>query len=193
MTTDTRPQATGAEETNTSRWIACWHKSTYDGTVANWIRIPCTIRTTHRGGECAHQGSAIMGDETNQFEWVEPLPDGCPPPDAERPNYTEFYRLVKTIPAEDDDFVSFRERNPDRPLKYDECIERSCSLFNTYQQCNRRRKSRIHRAKKIVRIMLTPESGLILRTLNQRGHHSWWRAKGFHPVEHCQEAEPPSV
>jgi hypothetical protein len=136
-----------------------------------------------------------MADEPRQMEWAEPLPPDCPPTDAEPPNDQEFYRLAGTIPPRESDFYSFRELHPDQPLKYDECLERSCTLFDNYWACAEiaAKYSRRHGAKEVVRIRLPPESGVVLRTFKSRGHYSWWRAKGFDPVPWCQKADPPSI
>jgi hypothetical protein len=133
-----------------------------------------------------------MADERNPFEWLEPLPPDCPPTDAEPPNNQGFYRLTDTYPPQESDFYSFRMQYPSRPIKYDECLETSCTLFDSYWGCAEiTAKYPRHKAKKVVRIVLPPESGLILRTFKSEGHYSWWRAKGFDPVRHCHEAEPP--
>jgi hypothetical protein len=126
-----------------------------------------------------------MADEPHQFEWVEPLPDDCPPAEAERPDNREFFRLVGTIPPADHDFDSNRKLRPRHWLGPDECSNRACSLWNTYQQCDNKRKLPTLKTKKVVKLTLPPESGVILRTHHSSGgHHSWWRAKGFDPCAH---------
>jgi len=130
-----------------------------------------------------------MADERNPFEWVESLPPDCPPTDAEPPDNREFFRLVGTIPPTDHDFDSNRKLRPGQPLGPDECMNRACSLWNTYQQCENKRKLPTLKMKKVVKLMLPPESGVILRThRNSAGHHSWWRAMRFDP---CAQWEMP--
>ena len=133
-----------------------------------------------------------MASEPSQFEWAEPLPPNCPPADANPPNNEQFYRLVDTMPPKDEDFYSSRKLHPDWSARQSECIESACSLFDTFSQCVEQRKFPLLRAKMVAMITLPPESGFIRKTVS-KGHCSWWRAKGFDPIAHCQKAEPTSV
>ena len=126
-----------------------------------------------------------MADAPNTTEWAEELPEGCPPGKAKPPDNREFYRLVGAIPPTDHDFRSNRKLRPRQPLGPDECINLACSLWNTYQQCDKKRKLPTLKTRKVVKLTLPPESGVILRThRTQGGHHSWWRAKAFDPCAH---------
>jgi len=128
-----------------------------------------------------------VANAPNTFEWAEELPERCPPAEAERPNNREFFRLVGGIPPSHHDFDSNRRLRPGHPLGPDECINRACSLWNRLEQCDKKRKLPTLKMKKVVRLTLPPESGVILRThRSQPGHHSWWRAKRFDPCAHWE-------
>ena len=126
-----------------------------------------------------------MSDNHEAFDWVEPLPEGCPPAEAYSPNSGTFYRLVESVPPTVNDFYSFRWLNPNAPLRRSECVERACSLRSTLKSAENLRGLPRLRGKQIAEIVLPPESGLIQRT-GQHHHVSWWWAQGFDPVSHCR-------
>jgi hypothetical protein len=119
------------------------------------------------------------------FDWAEDLPEGCPPADANPPDNREFYRLVDTIPPTQPDFHSNAKLRQRHGLGPDECINRACSLWNTRRQCEKQTAFPTLKMKKVVKLTLTAESGLVLRThRSSPGHHSWWRAEAFDPCAH---------
>lgn len=130
-----------------------------------------------------------MGDEARAYEWVEPLPAGCPPDDAWPPDGDKtYYRLVASVPPIQEDFYSHRKLYPDRPFRGSECIARACSLLETLGRCAEVMAMPQHKDKgeRIVRITLPPDSGVVKNT-GPRHHVSWWWAKGFDPVACCEE------
>jgi len=125
------------------------------------------------------------------YKWIEdPLPPNCPPDDAINPNNMAFYRLVASFPPRREDFYSLRKIFPNKKPynNQDECIQRSCSLFSTYNACDFIRKTfSRHNTKKIVKITLPPTCGLIKKTCSKDNHYSWWMIKKFDPIPYCQE------
>ena len=119
------------------------------------------------------------------FEWAETLPNDCPPEDALLPQNDNYYRLVKEIPPTDSDFWSHRKLYPSKPFNINECITRACSLINNLKRCNNLTKLPPHKDKKVVQIILPPESGLVKKTGARSSHFSWWRAKDFDVIQHC--------
>lgn len=121
----------------------------------------------------------------DNIDWAEELPFNCPPEDAIRPNNSPFYRLVDTIPPTDKDFWSHRKLFPLQKYKVSDCMARSCSLIATVEQSFELLKLPTLKGKRIVKLILTPESGLIKQTGGHRVHYSWWRTRNFEPILVC--------
>jgi hypothetical protein len=119
-------------------------------------------------------------DET--IEWAEDLPADCPPNDAVAPQNALFYRLVNNIPPVDRDFWSHRKLNPNKRFNVSECIARSCSVLSDLEGCSQIIKLPTQKNKRIVQLVLPPQSGLIRKTGRNLYHYSWWRAGTFDPI-----------
>lgn len=115
--------------------------------------------------------------------WVEELPKACPPEDACVSNNQVFFRLVDSIPPEEKDFYSYRMEFPNKKCR-NECIARACSLWVSDEQCKLLQGLPAHANQKIIKLTLSPNSGLILVNRSS-GHVSWWWRKGFNPINHC--------
>jgi hypothetical protein len=122
------------------------------------------------------------------YEWVEKLPDICPPQNAMPPK-GDFFRVVTTFPPKEVDFNSTRQDNPLKIFAIDECLVRSCSIFSDYSEGKKLLKLPRHRNKIVIRITLTADSGLILRTFERPNHYSWWRDRRFPLVNHIHTIE----
>ncbi len=124
-----------------------------------------------------------------KLEWAEPLPDACPPKEAKEPNGEQYYRLVESFPPTEHDFYSQRMCYPKKVFSAGECIARSVSLLNSYDECLRIKKLATHKHKNeiIVGINLPQESGVIMPTFKS-SHFSWWRSKNFDPIPCCEKA-----
>jgi hypothetical protein len=120
-------------------------------------------------------------------EWADELPPNCPPADAVEPDYSPFYRLVGNTPPRDEDFWSQRKLYPLKKFHTTECIARSCSLISTIERCAELLKLPTQQSKKIIKLILPPQSGLIKKTGGNVAHYSWWRAKNFNPIPACVE------
>ena len=122
------------------------------------------------------------------MEWIELLPENCPPEEAYPPNNMAVFRLVESCPPSEVDFQSTKQRSPNRIS--DECILKSCSVFSSFEACDKVRKTfRDFRNMRIVRIVLPPESGLIMQTVTKPSHYSWWRSADFDPIKNCSEVD----
>lgn len=128
-----------------------------------------------------------MTQNTKENEWTEDLPSNCPPDAAITPKYEIFYRLVKQFPPTEDDFYSHRKLYPKKPFNTNECRIRSLSIFNNLDECVRLLKLPLHKHKKIVQLILPPESGVILQTGNNLTHYSWWKKATYNPIPDCEE------
>ena len=116
-----------------------------------------------------------------EYAWVEDLPKNCPPPKAVPPDDETFFRLVD-VPVTDRDYSSNRRLFPQKFFKVSECIARSTSLFDDPETCAEMLRFPRHRGKKVARLVLPPESGLVMPTGERDNHVSWWRAVGFDPI-----------
>ncbi len=108
------------------------------------------------------------------MDWIEELPDNCPPKSAEKPN-GEFFRLVENNPADKDDFASHRAVWPKKKFNVSECIARSLSIFSDVSGAEKIKKLPRHKSKSIVKFVLKKDMGLIEQTGRDKFHHSWWR------------------
>ena len=117
------------------------------------------------------------------MEWAEKLPAQCPPAEATQPNNTAYYRYVATIPLCESDFHSHRKLMPLKQFKIDECTARAVSVFSSSEKLKSLSKLPNLKGKKLVEIILPPESGKIIKSC-QEHHYSWWRVKNFIPETH---------
>jgi hypothetical protein len=128
----------------------------------------------------------LSNQYTNQSEWAEELPHNCPPKTGIMPNNDVFYRLANDYPPTDSDFYSHRKLFPYKHFNVDECQARSISLFNQLNNCLLLLKLPAHKHKKVIQLILSPRSGVIMQT-GAKPHYSWWRKKDFDPIAHCSE------
>jgi hypothetical protein len=110
------------------------------------------------------------------------LPDHCPPTGAS-PASGEFLRLVQKglsigdVPGHEDWQLPYL--NPKSPSygRTEECDNHAHSLFADEADIAQA-KSFVpaFRKKRVARVVLTPEMGLVLNTPNPLGqsHHDWW-------------------
>jgi hypothetical protein len=122
-------------------------------------------------------------------EWAEDLPSKCPPKTAIIPQYQTFYRLVKQFPPTEEDFYSHRKLYPKKNFKTNECRVHSLSIFSSLKECAKLLKLPLHKNKKIIKLTLTPESGVILQTGNNPSHYSWWKKEKYNPIPYCIEVK----
>jgi len=115
--------------------------------------------------------------------WEEELPAACPPADAFQPSNMILYRLVNDPPSIGD-FLSSRAEYPHRPFP-DECVARSVSLHSDRVACESVAKLPRHQDKKVAKIVLSQDSGLVKQTFGPQ-HFSWWRKRSFDPLTYCE-------
>ena len=73
----------------------------------------------------------------------EPLPDDCPPDEAEEINSPDLvYRLVHNIPPIHDDFRSQRAEKPIAQFNVSECRARGLSVFTNLSDAERQTRRR---------------------------------------------------
>jgi len=112
------------------------------------------------------------------MHWFEELPPNCPPDEAFPPEIT-FFRLG-SIPPDDSDFWSHRQRFPHKIFQVGECIARSLSVFDDLEAVRRlKRLLPSMRSRPIFQVELTKKDGLVQQTGNDLHHFSWWRSTEF--------------
>lgn len=113
--------------------------------------------------------------------WTEELPNKCPPDNAFDPNRMTFFRLAKTNPVTEDDFLSKRATSPTIVFpNVNECIARSLSVWNNFEKCINILKLPIHKNKRqiVMQLNLQTGDGLVLKTFKPN-HYSWWRTTNY--------------
>ncbi|MBF0343945.1 MAG: hypothetical protein HQL06_06910 [Nitrospirae bacterium] len=114
------------------------------------------------------------------MEWIEELPDDCPPEDAIYPQNEKYFRWVDNYPPTERDFFSLRKLYPERKLP-SECQARAVSIFSSFDECLKLRKFNYFKTRKIISLLLNEECGLVKNTPSKdnKSHTSWWVAKTF--------------
>ena len=118
------------------------------------------------------------------MNWAEELPSQCPPAEATPPENTTYFRYVESIPPCEIDFHSQRKLLPLNQFNIDECTARAVSVFSSTEKLKSLEKLPTFKGKKLIEIVLPPESGVVIRSGNRPHHHSWWRVKDFIPATH---------
>ena len=125
------------------------------------------------------------------LEYLEPLPDDCPPDDADEIVEPRIvYRLVRIDTPSLDDFRSFRALNPDRELRnVTECQMRGVSVFMNLKGVDSVRQRRNLRGMLICEVALDKGAGRILLTNPETSHCAWWPLAGFDILANCRVIE----
>lgn len=112
------------------------------------------------------------------MNWYEKLPPNCPPEEAHTVKAT-YFRLG-SIPPDDSDFWSHRQRFPHKRFHVSECVARSLSVFDDQESAEKlKRLLPTMRSKPIFQIDLKENDGMIQQTGNDIHHFSWWRSTEF--------------
>lgn len=116
----------------------------------------------------------------------EPLPDGCPPPDAEVITQARvFFRLVDGNPPKDRDFMSQRTQKPLNQFSVSECQARGLSVFSEVMEAEKQLRRPSHKGKLVCQVTLDRGAGHILKT-GRKSHFTWWPLADFDILNHCQ-------
>lgn len=122
-------------------------------------------------------------------EWAEELPEDCPPSDAHIPEDKEFYRFADNYPVKESDFLSYYAIHGNKPSDVTICRSRSLSIRDSFEDCLKARLLPNLKKMKIIKILLTQESGLILQTGENPHHFSWWRCRDFDYITNSEPVE----
>lgn len=120
------------------------------------------------------------------MSYREPLPEGCPPDDAEEIAASrEVFRLVRTDPPTPEDFRSLRTEKPAAVFSVSECQARGLSVFAERRDSERALKLPTLRGRLICRLRLEAGAGRIQPT-GRPSHHTWWPLESFPILERCE-------
>ena len=120
------------------------------------------------------------------MKYREPLPEGCPPDEAETiSNECIVFRLVRNNPPIDCDFKSQRTEKPE--AKFDdaaECLARGLSVRK--EESDIRNMLRLPKFQNalICRITLGKGAGIMQQT-GRNSHQTWWPFAGYNILENC--------
>ena len=113
------------------------------------------------------------------MSYREPLPEGCPPAEAEEVSVERVvFRLVRSTPPTLDDFRSQRAECPSAAFRVAECFARGLSVFADQRDCEKRRKLPRFRQSSICAVRLSAGAGRIQQTF-EPSHHTWWPFAAF--------------
>lgn len=119
------------------------------------------------------------------MSYLEPLPEGCPPEEAEEITAQRaFFRLVRNNPPTLDDFRSQRAEKPEATFRVTECQARGLSVFGDRRDSERALKLPSLRGRSICRLNLEFGAGRIQQT-GRPSHHTWWPLAAFDILAHC--------
>ena len=111
--------------------------------------------------------------------WPDYFPDDCPPNSAQ-PASSQVYRFIDGDSPQPEDFLSWREQNPNQscPKGVTECQACGLSVFTTQEGvCIALRRKPFLRRKQIALGQLAPDNGVLLNTPSKGtgdNHHTWW-------------------
>lgn len=116
------------------------------------------------------------------MNWIEELPESCPPKDAVIPHKESFYRVSLGNPAESSDFFSQRKMQGEdkvfRGKGVDECITRAVSVFSCMDDAQKLLKLPKFKKGCIALVVLDEKDGMLKKTFSA-SHFSWWRSADF--------------
>ena len=120
----------------------------------------------------------------------EPLPEECPPEEAEEVNTPRpVYRLVSSVPPTDGDFLSQRAKHPKARFSASECIARGVSVFSNLSDAEAQTKRPNLRHHIPFQVTLDAGAGRIQKT-SSRSHYTWWPYDGYDILANCQPVHP---
>lgn len=123
---------------------------------------------------------------SNAMTYREPLPEDCPPEDADEITAPRVvYRLVRNNPPADDDFRSQRAEKPAAQFNVSECRARGVSVFASRRDVEIRARRGNLEGLAICQVTLVEGAGRIKKT-GARSHHTWWPYSGYDILANCQ-------
>ena len=111
---------------------------------------------------------------TENIDYREKLPDGCPPADAQEiSNVVVVFRLVRSDPPTDEDFKSLRALRPLQKFGTPECVALGLSVHKDLKRCEKLASLPKFKGCFVAKLSLGPGAGKIKQTFSN-SHHTWW-------------------
>ena len=125
------------------------------------------------------------------MNYREPLPENCPPDEAEEIAAPRLvYRLVCNNPPTDDDFQSQQAERPDRVFQdVPECQARGLSVFANRNVAEQLATRGSLQGTAVCQVTLTPGAGCIQPT-GRRSHHTWWPLANYDILANSRVVTP---
>lgn len=120
-------------------------------------------------------------EKSHQIEWVSKLPDGCPPEEILIPDGDIFYRFVLDInQISEKDFRSYLELYPEKNYTgYNQVMASGLSVLDSVPDSGLIRLPKFRKYKGIVKITLSAEDGVLVKSGSDEHHYTWWRTTSF--------------
>jgi hypothetical protein len=117
----------------------------------------------------------------------EPLPDDCPPDEADEITSPRVvYRLVRNNPPADEDFISQRAQRPDRVFRnINECQARGLSVRTDLDSAVELTGLRTMRDRMLCQVQLAHGAGRIMQTGEDPHHSTWWPLADYDVPASC--------
>ena len=120
----------------------------------------------------------------------EPLPDDCPPVEADEISSPRVvFRLIRNNPPIDDDFRSQRAEKPTAHFYVSECQARGLSVFTDAGDAENQTRRRNLKFMVVCRVTLATGAGRIMKT-GGRSHHTWWPYQDYDILTNCRPVHP---
>lgn len=125
------------------------------------------------------------------MKYRDKLPEGCPPDESDEiTELREVFRLVRSNPPTDEDFLSQRVKKPRQRFDgVSECQICGLSVFSERSDSERLLKLPHLRRRLICRLRLDVSAGSIQKT-NKNSHYTWWPFAKFDILAHCEIESP---
>ena len=131
--------------------------------------------------------NTLEATERKPMNYREPLPEDCPPDDAEEITaHRAVYRLVRNKPPTDGDFRSQRAENPHRVFRrVTECQSRGMSVFADHRDAERQTEIPRLKGLAVCRVDLVTGAGHIQKT-GGSSHYTWWPYADYDILANCR-------
>lgn len=125
------------------------------------------------------------------MEYLEPLPEDCPPAEAEAVNEERgVFRIVRENPPAMDDFRSQRAEKPKATFRgVTECQARGLSVFEARQDAEAVLKLPNLKGRRLCLVKLQEGAGKIMQTGSTASHHTWWPLASYDILANCTLVE----
>jgi hypothetical protein len=118
--------------------------------------------------------------------YLEPLPEQCPPDDAEDKNYDEVWRTLPSIPPTDQHFYSKAKAGDALPPDLDPCRFASCSLYTSRVPASKMLKFPKFQGGTVAKIRIPMKAGL---SKKKKQHVDFWAFRHFKFLDSILEVE----